>query len=96
MNLEQSQQTAQIGRSYGGWVTITHPFHPKNGQQYYVSNFHPPIEGFLFLRDTEGNMLRVPKEWTDQSIPSTPPTIIDPYALLELVKWVEAKKQIAS
>jgi hypothetical protein len=51
-----------------GFATITHPFHPRNGQRCPILEVHQTAGvSRIVLRTPEGLTIMVPVEWTDRS-----------------------------
>jgi hypothetical protein len=86
-----------------GWATITHPFHPRRGQQFQILKVRE-VSGIqtLILRGTSGGTLTVNQEWTDHAKPSpyNSLNINDPVfsiqcllAMVELVENIRKENQ---
>lgn len=58
------------------YVTVTHPFHPWNGQRFQILSRNPNNQNILNVRTSTGKKTIIPLDWTDRADPS-------PYQILE-------------
>jgi len=78
-----------------GSVEITHPFHPLRGQTFVVLKLRK-ISSIptLSVRHPDLGSFAIPEDWTDWSVPKTPPgsqaLMIDSFGLAELAAIVES------
>jgi len=92
----QLTQTTPYHSQPSGWAEITHPFHPLRGQSLQVLKSKKSCGAdILSLRDSNGMLHAIPREWTNLATPSSfsvsPPIILhfdSLLALSELIKEV--------
>jgi Family of unknown function (DUF5372) len=80
-----------------GFATITHPFHPRNGQRCLVLEAHQSAGvDRIVLRTPEGLTIMVPVEWTDRSLaPDDCGTgAVSRFDVISLLKVVEIARRI--
>ena len=83
-----------------GYATITHPYHPFHGQKFQILKTKN-ISGIetISLKHPKRGSFAVPCEWTDQAEFSPfgfleeSPSILEPYSLLELIKFITNLKK---
>jgi hypothetical protein len=52
------------------WIEITHPFHPRRGQRFYILKIrHVAGRDIFSLKDTEHGTLTIPRDWTNKADP---------------------------
>jgi hypothetical protein len=66
------------------FVTITHPFHPWNGQQVKVIHIQRGADPDLLVQRPDGRHVLVAMSWTDYAGSSEKERCISPPPLLEL------------
>ncbi|SCA64257.1 Uncharacterized protein SCG7086_DD_00010 [Chlamydiales bacterium SCGC AG-110-P3] len=80
-------QTAHHPKESSGSITITHPFHPLRGQTFEILRSRSINESEVFsLKKSSGGTIAVPRDWTDQRLPSGDSSILDIECLLKLIK----------
>ncbi|MDX2504267.1 MAG: DUF5372 family protein [Gammaproteobacteria bacterium] len=88
--------TAHCNKVSSGWAIITHPFHPQLGKKFLVLKTRKLASTeMLTLQSDSGNLINIPKEWTDLAEP-TPyqclnikPTILSFDCLIQLTELIE-------
>jgi hypothetical protein len=83
-----------------GYAIITHPYHPFHGQKFQILKTKN-ISGIetISLKHPKRGSFAVPCEWTDQAEPfpfmfkEKSPPILEPYSLLELIKFITNLKE---
>jgi len=83
-----------------GYAKITHPYHPFYGQSFLILKIKN-ISGIktLSLKHPERGSFAVSHEWTDQAEPlvfkplNESASILDPFCLLELIKFITKLKK---
>jgi hypothetical protein len=94
--LAQSPLTALKSNKYSGWATITHPFHPLNGQRFEIVSFKTFNKREILSLKVPGHRagtLAMPRDWTDKADPdplliSDSPPILSFTHLQQLVDLV--------
>ncbi len=66
-------QIAPVPNTPWGSVTITHPFHPLQGQTYPVLQVRRVNDVRLYSLDTPQGVRAVPEAWTDRRPPGKMP-----------------------
>jgi hypothetical protein len=67
----RSKQTALDSNCHLGWVEITHPFHPRCGHRFkLLTSKNVSGTDILSLRDEDGSLHRISREWTSLATPS--------------------------
>jgi uncharacterized protein DUF5372 len=57
-------------------VRVTHPFHPRAGQEFeFVKRRHNWRADRVYVRDDEGELVSLPAEWTDV-VPEDPFVVV--------------------
>lgn len=64
--LARSAQITQKLNTFLGSVTITHPFHPLNGESYDILEVKDMIGLRRYSLRTDSGVLCVPESWTDR------------------------------
>jgi hypothetical protein len=64
--LARSARITQILNPLLGNVTITHPFHPLNGQNYTVLKIKDVNGSRLYSLYTDSGVICIPEAWTDR------------------------------
>jgi hypothetical protein len=80
-----------------GFATITHPFHPRNGQRCLVLESHQSAGvDRIVLRTPEGLTILVPVEWTDRSLAPDEfgNRAVSRFDVISLLKVVEIARRI--
>jgi hypothetical protein len=67
-----------------GWALITHPFHPLKGQRLAILKIRKVAGREVFsLYDDQRGSLPIPRDWTDQAVPSAGESLIGPAPILD-------------
>jgi hypothetical protein len=82
--LGQTLQTALLLNPSLGWALITHPFHPLKGQRFAILKIRKMGgQEVLSLYDDKRGSLPIPRDWTDQALPSGHAGLIEPAPILD-------------
>jgi hypothetical protein len=83
-----------------GWATVTHPFHPLRGKRFPVLKVRRAGgREVLSLFDEQKGTIALPREWTDQALPSMvsgilpQPPILHPACLIQLRELAQLVKK---
>lgn len=85
-----------------GCATITHPYHPLRGQRFpIIKTRHLSNQEMFILQGSDHGTFALPREWTDQALPSVissldTPLKLDVTSLLILQKNLQQLKEKAS
>ena len=86
-------QTALRPNKHLGWATVTHPFHPLVGKRFLVLKVRRVAgQEVLSLFDEQTGTAALPREWTDQGVPSPYSTVLEHRPILHtacLLKLIE-------
>ena len=84
LGLGQTLQTALLPHPSLGWALITHPFHPLKGQRFAILKIRKMGgQEVLSLYDDKRGSLPIPRDWTDQALPSGHAGLIEPAPILD-------------
>jgi hypothetical protein len=69
-SLARLNRTTHISNRYSGYVTITHPFHPLQGQRLKILSSRKWGEKDIFSLQTETmGTITIARDWTDKADP---------------------------
>ena len=70
LHTTQLNRTTHISNRYSGYVTITHPFHPLQGQRLKILSTKKWGEKDIFsLQTEEMGTIAIARDWTDKADP---------------------------
>ena len=80
----QTLQTTLSSNPALGWALITHPFHPLKGRRFAILKIRKAAgREVLSLYDEQRGSLPIPRDWTDQAVPSANAGLIEPAPILD-------------
>ncbi|MBA8757561.1 hypothetical protein HCR18_00185 [Wolbachia pipientis] len=78
MEYQRSEWSALKSSQYSGYTTITHPFHPWNGQRFQIlSTKNFKNRDIFSLRTLTCGTIGIPRDWTDKADPNPYQTLTD-------------------
>ena len=89
--MAQSERIAQILNQDLGTATISHPYHPLNGQSFPVLKIRRLPSGRRYSLLVEEDVISVPESWiSPPDFWHTEPCYFNSHSLLELLELVQA------
>ena len=93
-------QTTPLSQHPSQIVTITHPYHPRCGQQVEVIRKYRGADPDIIVQTVDGFRVVVAMSWTDYATSSdsdvlvfSPPHLLDFFGLLQAAKLIEHLRQ---
>lgn len=82
-------RTTHISNRYSGYVTITHPFHPLQGQQLKIISTRKWDGRDIFSLQTEAmGSIAISRDWTDKADPGLYADLLDQEPILSVAHLV--------
>ncbi len=87
--MSRLNRTTHISNRYLGYVTITHPFHPLQGQRLEILSTRKWGEKDIFSLQTEAmGTIAVARDWTDKTDPGFYAELLEQEPILSVAHLV--------
>ncbi|MBT3391476.1 MAG: hypothetical protein HN413_13835 [Chloroflexi bacterium] len=93
-------QTTPLSQDPSQIITITHPYHPRCGQQVEIIRKYRGEDPDIIVQTGDGLRVVVAMSWTDYAVPLdsealsySPPHLLDFFGLLRATKLIEHLRQ---